>query len=130
MRPMRYALEAASVCSHRNSVRAVHSMPEYGSSFEEVRCPLSRQMATDEMGNADAGGIVSCCQHGRVVSQGTREDDTVAGVSVEQASDVINALRVGGLAVYPLGVLAVIAVVIVVDKMFLFFVCTRLPPDL
>ncbi|WP_158922884.1 MotA/TolQ/ExbB proton channel family protein [Acidisphaera sp. S103] len=49
---------------------------------------------------------------------------------MEQVSDVINALRVGGVAVYPLGLLAVVAIVIVIDKMFLFFVQTRLPQDL
>ena len=46
---------------------------------------------------------------------------------MEQA---INALQAGGIAVYPLCLLAVIAVVIVLDKMFVFVVCTRLPPDL
>jgi len=49
---------------------------------------------------------------------------------VEQANDLINALRVGGMAVYPLCALAVIAVVIAIDKIFLFFVRTRLPADL
>ena len=49
---------------------------------------------------------------------------------MEQVSDVINTLRVGGMAVYPLGLLAVIAIVIVIDKLFLFFVQTRLPRDL
>jgi hypothetical protein len=47
---------------------------------------------------------------------------------VEQASDVINALRVGGIAVYPLGVLTVISFVIVIDKIFLLFIRARLPP--
>jgi biopolymer transport protein ExbB len=49
---------------------------------------------------------------------------------VEQANDVIGALRVGGIAVYPLGVLAVIAGVIAIDKTFLFVVRTRLSSDL
>jgi biopolymer transport protein ExbB len=51
-------------------------------------------------------------------------------VFVDQANDLINALRVGGVAVYPLCLLAVIAVVIMIDKIYLFLVCTRLPPDL
>jgi biopolymer transport protein ExbB len=51
-------------------------------------------------------------------------------VSVNQANDLINALQVGGMAVYPICLLAVIAVVIVIDKMFLYFVRTRLPLDL
>ena len=49
---------------------------------------------------------------------------------MEQASDAINALRVGGIAVYPLGVLAIISFVITIDKMFLLFMRARLPPDL
>lgn len=49
---------------------------------------------------------------------------------MEQVSDVINALQVGGIAVYPLGVLAVISFVIVIDKMFLLFMRARLPSDL
>jgi biopolymer transport protein ExbB len=49
---------------------------------------------------------------------------------VEQAKDVIDALQVGGMAVYPLCLLAVIAIVILIDKLYLFVACTRLPQDL
>jgi biopolymer transport protein ExbB len=49
---------------------------------------------------------------------------------VEQAKDVISALQVGGIAVYPLYLLAVIAVVIYIDKIYLYLACTHLPPDL
>ena len=49
---------------------------------------------------------------------------------MEQANDVIDALRVGGVAVYPLGLLAVVAVVIAIDKAFLFVVRARLPSGL
>ncbi len=49
---------------------------------------------------------------------------------MEQAEDVISALQVGGIAVYPLCILAAVAVVIVVDKMYLYLVCARLPSDL
>lgn len=47
-----------------------------------------------------------------------------------QATDVINALQVGGIAVYPLCLLALIAVSIFIDKVYLYFACTRLPRDL
>jgi biopolymer transport protein ExbB len=49
---------------------------------------------------------------------------------VEQAKAVVNALQVGGIAVYPLCLLAVIAVVITIDKIYLYFACARLPSDL
>ncbi len=49
---------------------------------------------------------------------------------MEQAKNVISALQVGGIAVYPLCLLAVIAVVIAIDKVYLYIVCTRLPLDL
>jgi biopolymer transport protein ExbB len=49
---------------------------------------------------------------------------------MEQAKAVVNALQVGGIAVYPLCLLAVIAVVITIDKIYLYFGCTRLPSDL
>ena len=49
---------------------------------------------------------------------------------MEQATDVIHALQVGGVAVYPLCLLALIAIVIVIDKIYLFLKCAHLPPDL
>jgi biopolymer transport protein ExbB len=41
-----------------------------------------------------------------------------------------DALQVGGIAVYPLCLLAVITVVILIDKIYLIVACTYLPPDL
>ena len=49
---------------------------------------------------------------------------------MEQLTDVINALQVGGFVIYPLCLLAVVAIVILIDKIYLFAACTRLPPDL
>lgn len=49
---------------------------------------------------------------------------------MEQAKELINALQVGGVAVYPLSLLAVVAIVIFIDKVYLCVACAHLPPDL
>jgi biopolymer transport protein ExbB len=45
-------------------------------------------------------------------------------------TDVLDALRFGGAMVWPLLVLAVIAVAIMLDKLFVYWTRTRLPPGL
>lgn len=49
---------------------------------------------------------------------------------MQEITEALQAMKFGGATIYPLLVLAVLAVVIIIDKLYLYWRCTRLPATL